>query len=134
MPPNQARNVPVRGGPEAPQNATLHNEDSKLVEVDGQFGLVIAVAPVTLASRLGSISVCVTQPLPGVGVTPGVGVGDGDGVGVGVGTTVGVGLGVGTPAHNVQVLGVMTSENRRIDPVSIPAVSLTFNVQVPFGF
>jgi hypothetical protein len=58
----------------------------------------------------------------------GVGVGVGGGVGVGDGDAVGDGDGVGVGQSELR-----RSEKARTEPVSIPALSLTFKVQTPFG-
>ena len=64
----------------------------------------------------------------GDGLGAGVGVGVATGVGVGVGVGSGVGVGVATPQP------AKTSENARTEPVSPPALSLTFSVHVPAAF
>lgn len=109
-----------------PQNAALQSDDSKLDDVDGQFTLVIAVAPVTLASILGSVVALF-----------GVHDGDGDGVGVGVG----VGVATGPPQFVVLMFNDQppaklprsppTSSNRYRDHVPLGSVPLKIDRAEP---
>ena len=92
-------------------------------------GILTPAATLSGMATAGPVKLTVV-PGPGVGVGLGTGVGEG----VAVGVTIGVGVGVGTPAQSVQTRGVMISEKRLNEPESTPAVSLTFNVHVPFGF
>ena len=74
------------------------------------------------------------RPLPTGVTTRPERVTDPNGVGVTVGVRLGTGVGVGVErAQAAHTRGAISRENRRSEPVSTLARSLTFRIQVPLG-